>query len=150
VSAFDRYVGIPYLDRGRSLVGLDCYGLLVLVYRELRGIELPCFAEAYVTAADRQEIRRLIAGGLSAWRQIAAGKEAAFDGVLMREGAQPTHIGIVVRPGLLLHVDRGETSRIERYLAPPLVHRVVGFYRYSALEPDSCGASSAARANSAD
>jgi hypothetical protein len=33
----------------------------------------------------------------------------------MREGRLRQHIGIVVTPGLLLHVERGETSRIERY-----------------------------------
>jgi cell wall-associated NlpC family hydrolase len=127
---FDRFVGIPYLDKGRSLVGLDCWGLLHLVYRELRGIELPSYAERYTTGADRIAMARLIAGELDAWQEVAPGQEGTFDGVLMREGEFPRHIGIVTTPGMVLHVQPGETSRIERYRSGILANRVVGFYRY--------------------
>jgi cell wall-associated NlpC family hydrolase len=127
---FDRFVGIPYLDRGRSVVGLDCYGLVHLVFRELRGIDLPSYAERYVTGSDRKAMARLIAGELDAWQEIPPGHEAVFDGVLMREGNFPRHIGIVTSPGMLLHVSDGETSRIERYRSGILANRIVGFYRY--------------------
>ncbi len=128
--SFERFVGIPYLDRGRSIVGLDCWGLLWMVYRELRGIELQSYAGRYVTGADREATAQLIKGELSAWREVAAGEEKTFDGVLMREGKFPRHIGIVTRPGMVLHVQEGETSRIERYRFGILANRVVGFYRY--------------------
>ena len=132
MSSFDRYVGIPYLDRGRGICGLDCYGLVCLVYRELRGIDLPSYAEGYVTAADRRAIARLVAGGLSDWAVVKPGAEQAFDGCLMREGAHPTHIGLVVAPGQVLHIERGQTSRIQRYRDGMLAARVIGFYRYQA------------------
>jgi len=129
---FDRYVGLPFLDHGRSLVGLDCWGLVCLVYRELRGIELPSYAADYVSAADRAEIAALIAGELAPWQEVPAGEEMRFDGVLMREGKFPRHVGLVTQPGKLLHVDRGETSRIEPYRFGFLSHRIVKFYRYGA------------------
>lgn len=31
----DKYLGIPYLHRGRTLEGLDCWGFLKLVYADL-------------------------------------------------------------------------------------------------------------------
>jgi cell wall-associated NlpC family hydrolase len=127
---FDRFVGIPYLDKGRSIVGCDCWGLVVQVYRELRGIELPSYSDRYVTGSDRKAMARLIAGGLDDWQEIPKGEEQTFDGVLMREGAFPRHIGIVTAPGMLLHVSDGETSRIERYRSGILANRIVGFYRY--------------------
>ena len=40
-----KYLGIPYLHKGRSLTNLDCYGLIVLVYRDL-GIEIPDYEYA--------------------------------------------------------------------------------------------------------
>lgn len=129
---FDRFVGIPYLDRGRSLVGLDCWGLVVMVFRELRGIELPSYSESYVTASDRAAIAKLVAGELEPWAEIEPANEQAFDVVLMREGRYPRHVGIVTAPGQLLHVQDGETSRIERYRSGMLMHRVVGFFRYRA------------------
>lgn len=131
---FDRFVGIPYLDRGRSIVGCDCWGLLWLVYRELRGVELPSYSERYVTGADRGEMARLIAGELDDWQEIPATEEQRFDGVLMREGSFPRHIGVVVAPGQMLHVERGQTSRIERYRSGMLAPRVVGFYRLRDLQ----------------
>lgn len=36
-----KYIGIPYRQCGRSLAGIDCYGLVWLVYRDVLGIELP-------------------------------------------------------------------------------------------------------------
>jgi cell wall-associated NlpC family hydrolase len=127
---FDRFVGIPWLDKGRSIVGCDCWGLVWMVYRELRGIELPSYSEHYVTAADRRATARLIAGELDDWQEIPSSEEIVFDGVLMREGQFPRHIGIVTAPGMLLHVSEGETSRIERYRSGILANRIVGFYRY--------------------
>jgi cell wall-associated NlpC family hydrolase len=127
---FDRFVGIPYLDKGRSVVGCDCWGLLWMVFRELRGIDLPSYAERYVTGSDRLAMARLIAGELDDWQEIPKGEEQTFDGVLMREGSFPRHIGIVTTPGMLLHVSDGETSRIERYRSGILANRVVGVFRY--------------------
>jgi len=128
-SLFDSFVGLPYRDRGRG-DGVDCWGLVVRVFSELRGIALPSYADHYATADDRVALASLIKGELDPWDEIAAGDEQAFDGVLMKEAGFPRHIGIVTQPGMLLHVQRGETSRIERYRFGPLKYRVVGFYRY--------------------
>ncbi|MGM4891273.1 NlpC/P60 family protein [Tardiphaga sp. 839_C3_N1_4] len=126
---FDRFVGLPYADKGRGPT-YDCWGLLLAVMRELRGIELPSYSDRYVTAEDREALAALIADELDPWDEIIAGQEQAFDAVLMREGRFPRHVGIVTEPGRLLHVSAGETSMIERYREGPLKHRVVGFYRY--------------------
>jgi cell wall-associated NlpC family hydrolase len=127
---FDAFVGLPWLDKGRDGAGVDCWGLLCLVFAELRGIELPSYAEAYVTSADRRALAALIAGNLDAWEEVPATTEQPFDGVLMREGRFVQHIGVVVKPGLMLHVERGSTSAIERYRSGMFAHRVVGFYRF--------------------
>lgn len=128
---FDRFVGIPYRDRGRDQDGCDCWGLVRLVYRDLLGIELPSYHDRYVTAADRAALASLIAGEMDDWRQIESGTENTFDCVLMREGKFPRHVGLVVAPGLVLHVEsENATSQIERYRSGILANRVVGFHRY--------------------
>jgi len=130
-SPFDSFVGLAYADKGRG-PAYDCWGLLWLVMRELRGVDLPSYSDQYVTADDRAALAVLIKGELDPWGEIAAGEEQPFDGVLMKEAGFPRHIGIVTQPGMVLHVQRGETSRIERYRHGPLRHRIVGFYRYRA------------------
>lgn len=126
---FDRFVGIPYADKGRG-DAVDCWGLICRVFAEARGIALPSYSENYVTADDLQSIAVLIAGELDPWQPVVAGEEMPFDCVLMKECGLPRHIGVVTQPGLLLHVQRGETSLIERYRSGPLRFRVMGFYRY--------------------
>lgn len=126
---FDRFVGLSYADKGRG-PEYDCWGLLAEVFRELRGIELPSYSDRYVTANDRKALASLISDELDAWELILAGAEQEFDGVLMKEAGFPRHIGIVTTPGMLLHIQRGETSTIERYRSGPLKYRIVGFYRY--------------------
>lgn len=37
----NEYIGIPYVGEGRSRDGLDCYGLVLLIYKDHFGIELP-------------------------------------------------------------------------------------------------------------
>lgn len=128
---FDRFVGIPYADKGRG-EAVDCWGLVCRVFRELRGVELPSYAEAYVTAEDARAIADLVAGELAPWQTVAPGAERAFDCVLMRERGFPRHIGVVTQPGMVLHVQRGSTSLIERYRSGPLRFRLVGFYRFLA------------------
>jgi cell wall-associated NlpC family hydrolase len=133
LSGFDRFVGIPYADKGRG-PEYDCWGLLQAVMRELRGVELPSYSDKYVTADDRRALADLIAGELDPWEEIVAGQEQILDAVLMREGRFPRHVGIVTEPGKLLHVQEGHTSMIERYREGPLKARVVGFFRYRTHE----------------
>jgi len=130
MNVFDSFVGIPYAARGRDRAGLDCWGLLRLVFAEARGIDLPSLAGDYSCQEDRQGMADLIQAELPAWDYIKAGAEQTFDGVLMRAGRQACHIGLVAAPGRLLHVEDKRSSVVERYDAWRLAHRVVGFYRY--------------------
>lgn len=127
---FDSFVGLPYLDRGRTRAGVDCYGLLRLVYAEQLGIELPSYADDYVTAADDLAIAALIADELDPWDEIGKGCEQEGDAVLMRSGLHLRHVGVVAGRARALHIESGDLSRIELYDFGPLAHRIAGFYRY--------------------
>src|SRR5262245_10886445 len=124
----DRYVGLPFLEHGRSHLGCDCYGLLRLVYREVLHICLPSYSERYVSTEDSAELQQLIAGELSQWCAVLP--ERAMDAVLLTEGGIVRHIGVVDQPGRLLHVENGGTAVIEPYRTGRLKRRVVGFYRH--------------------
>lgn len=129
--AFDDYVGIPWLDRGRDLCGCDCWGLHRLILLDAAAIELPSYAEAYAGVADRRVIAGLIAGSRGDWRQVPAAEARAFDTVLMHD--RPWHVGTVVRAGRMLHVPEGRASVIEPFTTGRFGRLVEGIYRHEAL-----------------
>lgn len=100
-----------------------------LIFLHELGEDLPNFSDDYATSADAHAIRVLLDNGLREFEEIAPGREQIFDGVLMREGHFPLHIGTVIRPGLLIHIERDRSSVAESYRNNPLRHRVLGFYR---------------------
>jgi cell wall-associated NlpC family hydrolase len=131
----DRYVGIPFLDKGRTFEGCDCWGLLRLVYWHERGVQLPSFCERYQTDADRAAVAALIADELTPWQELQPGREQPFDGVLMQDRGSAHHIGMVAdRSGRLLHVEHGRSSVIVSYRNGLISHRVLGFYRHRTHE----------------
>jgi len=131
------YIGIPYKDKGRDREGLDCWGLLRLVYREQLGIELPSYADGYSTAEDQADVARLILdvrdrvppGDVRPWRPVE--KEKGGDAVLIRIAGEPMHVGVVVKPGEMIHVMRGIDVSLERYHLARWNKRILGFYRIS-------------------
>lgn len=41
IERLNDYIGLPYVSRGRSAEGVDCYGLVWLLFRNELGVELP-------------------------------------------------------------------------------------------------------------
>ena len=122
----DQYVGIPYLAEGRDWLGCDCWGLVVLTYRERLGIELPSHA-GYIDPLSA-EAAATVAVGKLAWQQVES--PLPMDVVLFRVNGQPHHIGLAIRDGWMLHTVAGKDSCIESYTRPYWSARVEGFYHY--------------------
>jgi cell wall-associated NlpC family hydrolase len=123
------YVGLNFAEKGRG-PAYDCWGLVALVLRDRLGIDLPSYSERYVTTKDREALGALIAGERGPWREISPGQERALDAVLMTEAGTPCHIGLVARPGLVLHMAPGRESVIEPYTTGKLRLRLAGFFRH--------------------
>jgi cell wall-associated NlpC family hydrolase len=127
------FIGVPFLARGRDHAGCDCFGLVYLVYRDVLGITLASYVEAYASTEERAEIAALIAGDASAWpwTSVPAGREREFDVALFRRGGLDSHIGIVAARGRMLHVEDGGQSCIETYGNGKWHARLAGFYRHA-------------------
>ncbi|MGN6538934.1 MAG: C40 family peptidase [Mesorhizobium sp.] len=124
------YVGIPDLAKGRTHAGADCWGLAMLVYRELRGIELPDYASEYLDDRDHAEIGAIARREKVAerWRKVAVPQE--FDLLLFSIAHHDSHVGIFAAPGQMLHTIKGDCAKIGRFDVPPWAGRLVGFYRW--------------------
>ncbi|MFG1479176.1 NlpC/P60 family protein [Xanthobacter sp. V4C-4] len=123
------YVGLPFLATGRDRAGVDCYGLVALCYREVRGIVLPSYTGHYTSIDERAEIAAALNAGKAAWTRVDAARE--WDVVLFSGAVGACHVGLVVAPGRMLHTSSGHDSRIERYEAPQWRRRLMGVYRRS-------------------
>lgn len=138
VSWASDYVGLPFVDGGRDRRGVDCWGLVRLVYAERTGVTLPDFAD--IKARDWKAVGRQIAAALDKdeWRSVIRGQEKELDVVVMRGHGSagqglvglPCHVGVVAPYGALLHVEHGTDAVAPRLIAGTVKDRIVGVYRY--------------------
>lgn len=113
-SWWSSWTGLRFADRGRSVQGVDCWGLVVLIYASHVGVSLPDRPE--VSSLDSQAVNTAARHGLAhgPWEEVQPGTEQGFDLAIVwrpyrdamggvRVG--PIHCGIVTRRGFLIHAD---------------------------------------------
>lgn len=122
------YIGIPYAEKGRDKSGLDCWGLVRLVYKEQFNIDIPSFVTDY-ESDNSSRIAELISIGKEHWSKVV--QPAVGDVILLRISGLFMHVGVVISPNEFLHVREGRDSVIERFDSPMWRHRVEGFYKYT-------------------
>ncbi len=127
----DRFIGIPYSDFGRDRQGCDCWGLACIVYREELGITLPDYL-GYASADEHGEISALISGAATSplWVPVT-GAALAFDIAVFRRGKLSTHLGIVIRHGIMIHMVADDQAKVQGYADGPYKHRFAGHFRHA-------------------
>lgn len=125
-------LGLPYADLGRTIAGVDCWGLVVLDYAVNLGIALPSYVGDYHDLAEREEVAAVIHGGKAMLLPVLDAPRP-HDIAVFRRGRLEAHVGVVVEPGLMLHVDESAPSRIEAYTGPRWGSRLTGIYRHHLL-----------------
>jgi len=127
---FSPYIGIEFKSCGRDRSGLDCWGLLCLIYKERLGISLPSYIDEYTDAYSYRKISDAVNTHLPEWIPIKAGSEKVFDVVIFKLRGLPIHLGMVIKPGQMIHVFSRLNTCIERYNSPLWAKRIRGIYRY--------------------
>jgi cell wall-associated NlpC family hydrolase len=117
-----------FKERGRDYDGVDCYGVVYLIYRDLLGIALPSFADQYRSTEDAEDIAALIAGERQRWVEVDQPQE--FDLVLIRLKGMEMHVGVYHRDGWFVHCLTGAMVATERITSPVWRHRITGYFRY--------------------
>lgn len=127
------YVGLPFKLDGRSRSGVDCYGLVYLVYREVLGIELNPFTGIFVddTPQTLLHVAKVMSEDRVNWETASVPKE--FDMVQLRTGRHAFHVGIALDSKTILHVEEGIDSVVESLKSPLWVNRIEWIYRHPCL-----------------
>ncbi|MGP1664446.1 MAG: NlpC/P60 family protein [Rhodanobacter sp.] len=120
------FVKIPYVDRGRDHVGVDCYGLVVLVNREQFAREVRDYV--YASSLDQISVAAIIERHLTIdWGRVETPQPG--DLVMLQILGRPWHCAIHVAPGLILHAIDNSASCIDRVDSVRWQRRVLGYYR---------------------
>lgn len=130
------YLGIPFAEKGRTRQGVDCYGLVRLIYQEQRSVELPSYTEGYVTTDDKQEIAALMNQEVSArWKEIPMPTIQLFDCLIFRVLGHPMHVGLALDHPWFIHAIKRQGQSmgkvwVERWDSIAWKHRVVAAVRW--------------------
>lgn len=112
--AAERHLRVPFVDRGRSFAGWDCWGLVMVLTRHHAGVEMPEYA---TSAADSVGVVRSFAGGISdadVWLPVDLDQARPFDVAVMRATATidgrtrrvPFHAALFIDRTRLLHSEK--------------------------------------------
>ncbi|KMK68588.1 NlpC/P60 family protein [Puniceibacterium sp. IMCC21224] len=134
----NNFIGLPFEDRGRDRSGADCWGLTTVIFREELSISLPDYL-GYGSVEEHGEIASLIVGAeqTPVWVPVS-GSAVSFDLAVFRRGKLPTHLGVVVRHGLMIHMAARDCAKLEDYRTGKWGNRLAGHYRH--VEMISAGA----------
>lgn len=125
------YIGLPYLSGGRTRAGVDCWGLLNLVWAERFGLMLPSYdGPLWQKGASAKDVAAAASAFSANFKQIEPGQEREGDGLLLRMLGVPLHVALVVAPGWMLHVEDNNDSCLETYRSFQWEKRILGFYRH--------------------
>lgn len=112
--------------------GLTCWGLVAEVYADELGVDLPRYNGHRMSIDEQAEVAALIEGERlqSRWKEVPAAKALPLDVMLFRRGRYPSHVGLWVAPGQMLHVDQDGQARLARFDGIVWGTRLVAVYRH--------------------
>lgn len=120
---------IPYKHRGRGYDGVDCYGLIIIFYRDFLGIELLDVCRDYDEDWAFKGIRDYFIENYH--RQFEkVTKPKLYDIILFQnKKGIANHGGVVLQNGKFIHCSKDGVN-ISRYSEENFKRRFNGFYRY--------------------
>ena len=124
-------IEVPFVEKGRSTLGWDCWGMVHLFHRHVLGVEIPSYLTDYINAGSsikgRRQLATLIGKHLSGWDRVE--HPAVGDVVLLNINGRPIHVGIAIDADRMLHTEAKCNTLIERLASPMWSRRIEGFYR---------------------
>lgn len=121
---------IPFVDKGRSMDGADCWGLVCLVYKQELGITLPDYLDVYANVEDYATIAAINSVEALNFPSVPIEDIREFDVITLRIRNAPIHVAIATGDGFMLHCERGINTAHVRIDGKRWGNRIVGVNRY--------------------
>lgn len=120
---YTKYIGIPFKYGGRTYEFLDCYGLVMLLYKELHDIEIP----DVISPSFLQEIHTLVASEKTKWTPCELEIGAVIIFSIRGYGA---HVGYYIGDDKFIHTWEGTGGVTIERLSISWKHRILGTYKW--------------------
>lgn len=100
VEFIDKMVGVKYVNRGYSLEGCDCFGLVYLYYKHVHGADIELSDEYF----NYDDFLTSFTAQLNDWEEVASPESGDCCFVSFSNGI-PTHCGIMISKDKVLHAN---------------------------------------------
>ncbi len=100
-----KMMGVHWVNRASSFDAVDCWGLVLLYYKEVLGIQLPV-VDGFTS---KQDFTECYEKGKDAWQEV---DRPIMNGIAFTsyKGDQPTHVGVCIGHGKALHCRGSENN----------------------------------------
>ncbi len=128
-----KYLGIPYQHHGRSLSGLDCYGLILEVFKN-QGVRLWDIHDEYDQEWSWKGKDFFIENYAREWEKVLDPR--FMDVVCFKNGKDiVNHAGVLLGEGKFIHAVKAGVV-VSKLTDSQWQKRFVGFYRYKGTAND--------------
>jgi len=113
---FNKYIGIPYKSGGRDICGADCYGLCKIIYKDLKGIDLPDYTDLMYNKETWKEDNHILSN-INNFKKDSGfftvdSPYSVFDCLIFADGLFADHIGILIDDNKFIHTHEKHSSMI--------------------------------------
>lgn len=127
---------VPFLEKGRSYEGWDCWGLVFCCYRDVYGITLPSMADQYGSVKRLKELAALVDANHEDW--LSTDDPQPGNVAILNMSQHSCHVGVMLSPRMVLHIEEVSTTSdfavVEEIDRAPWqgvnYNNVEGIYRY--------------------
>lgn len=127
----ESFIGLPFVDRGRSMEGIDCWGLIMLMYKDMLGIALPDFP---ISAKDSEGVINAMGDSVSKGEWVKVNEPKFGDIIAMalcpRLVRSINHVGMHVGNNRFIHAIMDQRSASCRIDDSYWSKRIKGYYRW--------------------
>lgn len=130
----DKIFSIPYVLGGRNESGIDCWGLVVICYKELFDIDIPTYDETAlelsngdITAKDIKEYIKTSAP------VVEVDSPQYGDMILVNFLGNPVHIGFMLDEKTMLHTSEKTGVASADIRGVKWNKKIKGYYRHKTM-----------------
>lgn len=113
MGSLGKYIGLTYKNLGRDIKGVDCYGLIYLIFQNERNIELPDFTELKYEKEWYKSKNHILDNVDEKWDSVSLPYKK-YDILLMRLGTKSivNHCGMFLEGDKFIHIYEDHKSEL--------------------------------------